>query len=459
MNQHNNKGFTLVELIISFTLLSIIAIPLFSMFIVSARTTERAREIGDGTIAAENLMEEFEAMDFESWNQNQTLTPPTLTSLGSGGNAGINVNFFESTPNDIYVVTSYPRTNFNYENFENIMFVYNDIAVGENTFDALVTLRPGDSDASAPPTDFQYYRINSLPIANFTPTNNAYNQTKGFNNPDEAAWEFFRTELSSRGLTLGDKFNPQYNPQRTITMEMSETGSGADLRVHATVKYEYEFTIPGTTDKVEYETAAFRITPSDGTDPSIEDAATFHLMFYPWYYGNSSTEDFIVVDAAIDSLTNVVLVKKPDTDPEIVANLTALENSYDASVYLIQKFSEDLYIKPGGPFSTPTGIEIGGNLVTNIGEPIEGSGVISYPTNNINYYISNGSGIFTDDALDSEDNLVISERKHQIYTFSVDLYEDNVVNRTGTDSNGYVTYSNSFSTATPIYTLESSSSQ
>lgn len=57
--QLDNKGFSLVELLVAMIILAIIVVPLLHTFISSARTNARAKQTMRATTIAENLMEEF----------------------------------------------------------------------------------------------------------------------------------------------------------------------------------------------------------------------------------------------------------------------------------------------------------------------------------------------------------------------------------------------------------------
>ena len=59
----NNKGFSLVELLIATVILAIIVAPLLHTFVTAATTTVRSQKMGDATLASENLAETVEATD------------------------------------------------------------------------------------------------------------------------------------------------------------------------------------------------------------------------------------------------------------------------------------------------------------------------------------------------------------------------------------------------------------
>ena len=57
----NNKGFSLVELLIATVILAIVVAPLLHTFVTAANTTARSRQIGDATLVSENIAERVEA--------------------------------------------------------------------------------------------------------------------------------------------------------------------------------------------------------------------------------------------------------------------------------------------------------------------------------------------------------------------------------------------------------------
>ncbi|MCI5855813.1 MAG: prepilin-type N-terminal cleavage/methylation domain-containing protein [Agathobacter sp.] len=63
--KHNNSGFSLVELIVTITILAIVVFPLLNAFVLSARTNAKAKERLRLTSIAENMMEGIEKMSLE----------------------------------------------------------------------------------------------------------------------------------------------------------------------------------------------------------------------------------------------------------------------------------------------------------------------------------------------------------------------------------------------------------
>lgn len=63
---NNNKGFTLIELIVTIGILSISLVPLSSMFIQSAKVNSMTSENYDATLVAQHYFEEIESIEDES---------------------------------------------------------------------------------------------------------------------------------------------------------------------------------------------------------------------------------------------------------------------------------------------------------------------------------------------------------------------------------------------------------
>ena len=88
----NDKGFTLVELLVAIILLGIIALPIFSSMITSARLNKRSREIAYATDVAESIMEGFVDKTYRQIDMK-------INDLGSSTASG---NCFSNINNGVY---------------------------------------------------------------------------------------------------------------------------------------------------------------------------------------------------------------------------------------------------------------------------------------------------------------------------------------------------------------------
>ena len=64
-NNRNNKGFTLVEVLLAIVILSLVSAPILRGFIVTANTSARARKIMEATDVAQLIVEDVSAMSYE----------------------------------------------------------------------------------------------------------------------------------------------------------------------------------------------------------------------------------------------------------------------------------------------------------------------------------------------------------------------------------------------------------
>lgn len=80
-----NKGFSLVELLVSITILAIIAVPIMHGFVSASKTNAKARKIEQATTVAQNVMEDVKATPLEELLTREGVMPNTITELGNDG--------------------------------------------------------------------------------------------------------------------------------------------------------------------------------------------------------------------------------------------------------------------------------------------------------------------------------------------------------------------------------------
>ncbi len=115
----NNRGITLVELIIAVAILGIVVTPLLHAFITSARINSKARETLNETIAAENLMEEF----------NDATVDDLIVDYGGAEQLDGRIEFSKVDPSllnvelgaDIYVDITLDPTSYSSDNDDNLV--------------------------------------------------------------------------------------------------------------------------------------------------------------------------------------------------------------------------------------------------------------------------------------------------------------------------------------------------
>lgn len=86
-NRRNNKGFTLVELLIAVSILAIAVIPLMTNFVVSSKVNSKSKVTMNGTAVAQNIMEGINAYGVEQTIiqlEDDSAAAPVLKFMPSG---------------------------------------------------------------------------------------------------------------------------------------------------------------------------------------------------------------------------------------------------------------------------------------------------------------------------------------------------------------------------------------
>ena len=156
----DNRGLTLVELMVGVTILAIIVVPLLHTFIIGASTEARSRTYGNATNAAQNLIEQIQATDPDSILNNAAMVAtgaqfytlsgttfslygtaphtksPTISSLPKTYYIGIPNYTYESSSFDALITLSVPNESNN----------SSPVAIG-NQMDALLNMSQADANA------------------------------------------------------------------------------------------------------------------------------------------------------------------------------------------------------------------------------------------------------------------------------------------------------------------------
>ncbi|WP_346206418.1 prepilin-type N-terminal cleavage/methylation domain-containing protein [Caldifermentibacillus hisashii] len=98
ISPNNNKGLTLIELLVSLTLISIILISFFYFFIQGAKSNQVSEEIIDATALAQTYMEKFYRISKE-----HTYISGLATIREDEGFNQVSSNIFKKSENNYYL--------------------------------------------------------------------------------------------------------------------------------------------------------------------------------------------------------------------------------------------------------------------------------------------------------------------------------------------------------------------
>jgi prepilin-type N-terminal cleavage/methylation domain-containing protein len=137
MKRLDNRGVTLVELLISVLILGIVTAPLLHSFFTSAATAQKSRQFGDATTCAQNLIETIQEKPVDA----------LLADAASLGAAGakfylpVSESSLEDRDGDGFSLTPGPNPGSEAvkDSADKYYIGLQGIASGSSSFDALVT--------------------------------------------------------------------------------------------------------------------------------------------------------------------------------------------------------------------------------------------------------------------------------------------------------------------------------
>jgi prepilin-type N-terminal cleavage/methylation domain-containing protein len=413
-----NKGFSLLELLIGITMLAIIVVPILHAFLTSSKTSGKAKEVRNETIAAQNIIEAYEAADIAA-----ILGNPGRILSALGDTAAIarleQLVVGQDSISRYEQVTDYGSAA---QDGPGYRLYLTGVATGGKTYDAVLNI-----DAS------KYSNRNSADIVDYKPMDAVYVQPgpgKKYNPDDDAAKDFASLAQIDSGIAISDNyFLGKMTRKVTITIEKIGGPSGI---ISCTALYKYA--TPFTYTLLD-----------DSTDPPTEVTYTKHytVSINKDMYSGSYTEDgnnlyglyfFFYPNATVGAY---LYPNVPGDTIEIVNR-----NNIDMSVYLIRQTSDAGANNPAmflrekyDPTTKPPHAQMYYN------------GVHSY-----RYYIGyrdgDGDGSFSDywyKTIPFNGDLVGTEAQNRLYGVTVDLYKAGSIHADGSI------------TGTPLATFEASS--
>jgi prepilin-type N-terminal cleavage/methylation domain-containing protein len=391
-----DKGFSLVEIMVGVTILAIIIIPLLHAFLTSQKSTNKASEIRNQTMAAQNILETYGATDIGA-----LIAAVKNGAAPMGGlAAGATVYAYNSETGGYSLVTD-SSTEAEYGPGYKVYLT--GVGGGTKTYDAVLEL-----DAS------KYADRNSDQIVDYKPMDAVVPQPADADgNPDMIA---ARTFASHATIDSGSEFSPDYFlniMNRTITITIQRLG-GETGSVSATAKFHYDtqYPVPDPTSE-----RAPPIMVQDWTDvpplcsgnSTARENGEYGMYFF--YYPNC----------------------KSMSDTIMVVN----EENINISVYLIRQSADDSGYSPS--------ISLRETYVSGKKWPYEPVTQLHYnnvtmPQYPYTYYEGKRSGETWLDRRHTTDwfdgILVDTKMQNHMYDVRVDIYKDKTLDGAGADFTG-----------------------
>lgn len=332
----NNKGFSLIEVLVSIIILSVVSLPLLTAFILSTKLNNKARANQQVTAAAENVMEEFKNTDLKDmiWKY---ITDSNCTVLDIDGNAPVDTE------------TGRAKT---------LVFTRNDLDFDGTKYDVVVTATPRKLMDS----DTELFRSISKPIImdparddvmvlDITKDESAYNSIKAqvLTKINDSSYNIIAGTTNRHHVySESELLMTKVEITRNITITVKDNPSNADERiVNGEVEYiakiiNYPVFDVNTGGMGYINETLPAITYSDALGPEKtykakeysykhdnEYFANVYLFYYPGYEKGRIRikKDNIVLNysTASDLNINMHLYKQADTKN---TGLYTLENNY-----------------------------------------------------------------------------------------------------------------------------------
>lgn len=395
----NNKGLSLVELIVAVAILAIIVLPLLRSFMVSTETNMKAKKQQQAVELAQNIMEEMEVSDLQTLAKEFDY-PGTSKLLGAADmqeltDVDANGEYELAKKTQPGLTSSIFKDGSNYtfvgQSSKKYYFALKNIKADGRKYDALIKL-DGVTDSSVNDANTKdlatIYKMDqnhdAMSLAKQTPQT-VLNTLSGM-----------YPGLAQRDIT------------RTITVDITKNAATSVTQVK--VSYSYHFVAPdGTT--VDYtgspaDPASYTDTVFDNAGDTGRSLNNIYLFYYPWYtstVGNKTDKIIINNNDTVDA--TLILIKQEEGQ----TGLQNLEDNYSVDVTLYEAL---------GAGSTNTKLSIRTNLDENL---VTGNATIGKQGNYI--LVSNGTSYTNASARMGVRKLTDQAPSDRLFDVTVEIYK------------------------------------
>ena len=395
----DDRGITLVELIVSIAILAIIVLPFLNSFVMAAKTNAKSKNELNATHLAENIMEGVEknsmktlAYQFNYPSEGFDIADGfaigssgaqelIASALGSGGTSYAPAVRFDDVDSGLSalekenkITSSIHKTDksqtindatkwkFVESSSHKYYFYMSDVQSGSKKYNALVTLdaRADEVKDASGKTD----KANSGKVTNYNTDSLADISSMNFDHDaiwtDQRAFSDLKTELENDNVINKNSGLEESQVNRTITVKITNTTS---TKVEVSTSYDVNgktYHDPNSKKADEFKSIVF-----DNSSNTLDhDLRNIYIFYTPWYTSTGTNPNEQIVIENDDSVKcNVNLVKQmpKDTDPSALTALTNNEKEYTVGVNVLEKNNTHS--------SNPASVTIATNLDINLGRP------------------------------------------------------------------------------------------
>lgn len=306
-HQKNNKGFSLLELLVAIAILATVMIPMLHSFVSAARANAKAKKLMEATTAAQNVMEEVKISGpFKFLEDHTNYSKEQASYKDASGNI---VTISDTYGNPVYIydttIVSSPALTVNGREYR-----------AKVKFDPQnYTCVTGASVSTTEYNSFPFARLSKLSKdSNGFYIQNSDQELIAAKTMDPAAYEEIKSNMS-----------------RTITIDIDYTPDTKIVKVYATVTYKDER--PGETN--EDTPVNRKEIYNNSVDPTHKTLSNIFICYFPMYNNTSvdSPKEHFVINNDNNFPVCVYLAKQTtrdtSTNPEYAANSNVYRVSLD----------------------------------------------------------------------------------------------------------------------------------
>lgn len=432
--KNDDRGVTLVEIIVSIAILAIIVLPFLNAFVTATKTNVKAKNEMNATHLATNIMEGIEknsmktlAYQFNYPSESFDVADGFNISDGSSACELLkksdkfdNVKRLEDISAEIVnkddVITSCIHKtdakakigdaslwNFRESDAHKYYFYMSGVQSGTKKYNALVTV-DAKSDAES---DNKVRKYNMDEVADMSAMDANFDCM--------SADKYSATNIISAFNNMNPGFSVQQSDiKRTIKIDIEKSGAASNKATKVTVSYSYSikngvkkiFPDPNSALKDDYTMVIY----DNSSDTVNHNLRNVYLFYNPWYTSTGNTWD---------TANDVIIVNNKDK-VDCTVNIVKQKTISDQSELSMRESTYKAYVKVSEP-GNRTGhayTHIATNLNVNMGAPDNplqpGQAIYGFNNNVIQNDVK---------AIVDIKNLTKSKASERLYDVKVDIYE------------------------------------
>lgn len=395
MKENNNKGFTLIEILVAIVALALVVVPLLQGFVTTAKLNAKSREKMMATNVAQTHMEQYSGLTIEEIDKE-------IKTLN--GTYDPDVEFVESTDHKYsYSISGHSHNDKTY-----------DIRLSVDASGYYASRVNAEGDTVDGINDTGFSQVTSIDVTQ----DGIYSE--GSSVLDDALDEFFkRNQSSSDAMTKlipGSENELKDELRRVITISVEDKNdSYGETYTDVNLQYEYKYVgseYLGTGDNLFYTKNITIFSNQHEAPENRKDLRNVYLLYRP-YYESPAGRDIIEINNLNNKHINVYLIKLNNNS----INLQTLENNYKATVNLHENTGD----------ANGSCIKIFSNLGYNMAlednkETVEDERIVNDQVW-YNYFWNAGSPSFDVNKIET-DYFVPEYKEERMYRIKVEVYKD-----------------------------------